>query len=188
MSKFRVTLTLFLCLFGSALFAQKPAPARQVVENAKDQAAQQHKLIFLVFGASWCGPCHDLDTFMAARETRPVLEKYFVLAKLNVAEEAGKHPELNSPGGEELMAKLGGANAKEGIGGVPFLVFLDANGEAIVNSNRPVKGRAGGANIGYPSEPEEIDWFMVMLKRAVPAMTAEESRTIEEWLRKASAR
>jgi thioredoxin-related protein len=187
MSKFRVPLTLFLCLFGSVLFAQKPAPANQVLENAKAQAVQQHKLIFLVFGASWCGPCHDLDTFWAALETRPILEKYFVLAELHVLEQAGRHPELNNPGGEELMAKLGGVSAEGQVGGVPYLVFLDASGKPIVNSNRPIKGKAEGENIGYPSEPEEIDWFMQMLKKAVPTMTADESRMIEEWLRKASA-
>jgi thioredoxin-related protein len=184
MRKFRIALTLFVSLYGCALFAQKPSRADQVFEDAKTQAAQQQKLIFLVFGASWCGPCHMQDTFMTAREIRPILEKYFVLAKLNVEEEVGKHPELNSPGGEELMARLGGVDAKGRIGGVPFLVFLNVSGDPIVNSNRPVKGRAGGMNIGYPSAPEEIDWFMSMLNKAVPTMTADELRSIDKWLRK----
>jgi thiol-disulfide isomerase/thioredoxin len=188
MGKLRVTLTLFLCLLGPVLLAQKPAPADQVFENAKAQAAQQGKLIFLVFGASWCGPCHALDTFMAAGETRPVLEKYFVVAKLNVEENAGKHPERESPGGVDLAVRLGGATGKSRVIDLPFLVFLDAAGNPIVNSIRPVKGNPEGAAIGYPSEPEEIDWFIAMLKKAVPSMTPEESHTIEKWLRKASAK
>jgi thiol-disulfide isomerase/thioredoxin len=188
MRRIRIALTLLVSLYGAALFAQKPVPADQLVENGKVRAAQQGKLIFLVFGASWCGPCHELDTFMEARGTRPVLEKYFVVVKLNVEEKVGKHPELETPGGLELAVKLGGDNDKSGFIGLPFIVFLDAVGKPIVNSIRPVKGHPGGAAIGYPSAPEEIDWFMTMLKKAVPTMTAEESRTIEEWLRKASAK
>jgi thioredoxin-related protein len=188
MSKFRVALALLLCLFGSMLLAQRPTPANQVFEDAKARAAQQQKLIFLVFGASWCGPCHRMDSFLAAPETGQILGKYFVLAKLNVEEKAGKHPELESPGGEDLALKLGGSNAKGRVIGVPFFLFLDANGEPIVDSKRPVEGRPGGANIGYPAKPEEIDWFMTMLKKAVPSMTADESHTIDEWLRRASAK
>jgi thioredoxin-related protein len=187
MRRLRIALALLVSLYACTLLAQKPAPADQVFENAKAQAAHQQELIFLVFGASWCPPCHELDSFMAARQTRPVLEKYFVLAKLNVEEEVGHHPERNSPGGEELMAKLGGADTKGKSVGVPFLVFLDATGAAIVNSNRPVKGRTVGENIGFPSEPEEIDWFMAMLKKATPSMTADELHTIEKWLRNQSA-
>ena len=179
MRKFRIALALLSSLYGCALFAQKPAPADRVLVNTEAQAAQQRKLIFLVFGASWCGPCHMQDAFMAAPETRPILEKYFVPAKLNVEEEVGKHPERNSPGGEELLARLGGKS-----GGVPFLVFLSAGGDPIVNSNRPVKGPSGSMNIGYPSAPEEIDWFVSMLNKAVPTMTADETRTIDSWLKK----
>lgn len=183
MRKFGIGLSLFISFCGCPLFAQKPLPANQIVENARTQAVQQQKLIFLVFGASWCGPCHMQDAFMAAPETRAILEKYFVLAKLNVEEEVGKHPELNNPGGEQLMARLGEADAR-GLEGVPFLTFLDANGDLIVNSNRPIKGEAGGTNVGYPSAPEEIDWFIAMLKKAVPTMTADERSAIDKWLRK----
>jgi len=95
---------------------------------------------------------------------------------------------LESPGGEELDVKFGGADEKGGVTGVPFLVFLDAKGELIVNSNRPVQGHPEGDNIGYPAEPYEIDWFTAMLKKAVPEMTPDESRTIESWLRRASTK
>ena len=88
---------------------------------------------------------------------------------------------LNSPGGDELMAKLGGKD-----GGLPFYAFLDAHGEALVNSLRPGGGNASSANIGYPAKPEEIDWFMAMLRKAVPAMPASDSALLERWLREHS--
>jgi len=188
MSKIRIVLALFVSLYASVLFAQTPASADQVLGNAKAQATQEHKIIFLVFGASWCGPCHQLDDFLADPAMRPVIEKYFVVAKLHVDEKNGKHPELESPGGLDLAGKFGGTNSKGQMNGVPYLVFLSATGEPIVNSNRPVAGTPGGSNIGYPAEPYEIDWFMVMLKKSVPQMSSAESQAIESWLRKASAK
>jgi len=76
----------------------------------------------------------------------------------------------------------------DGPGGLPFFAFLDEHGATIVNSNAPAKLQAGkggfkGGNIGHPNAPEEVDWFMVMLSKAAPAMTAEERGTIEDWLR-----
>jgi thioredoxin-related protein len=111
--------------------AQQRPPAESVLATAKAAAAEQHKDIFLVFGASWCQPCHEMEAFMADRKIRPILEKYFVIADLNIEEERGKHPELNSPGGEKLAEDLGGKG-----GGVPFIVFLDEQGQSLINSNR----------------------------------------------------
>jgi len=187
MGKLWMILTLSVSLFGSVPLGQKPAPASQVLNDAEAQAAKQHKLIFLVFSASWCGPCHQLDSFVTAKEIDPILNKYFVFAKLNVEEKAGKHPELESPGGEDLAAKLGAVDARSRSIGLPFIVFLDATGKLMANSNRPVDGQSRGASIGYPATPEEIDWFMAMLKKAVPSMSAAESHTIEDWLRNVPA-
>jgi len=103
---------------------------------------------------------------------------YFVIARLTVAEELGGNPQLNSPGAEKLILKLGGV-----LGSVPFVAFLDPNGELIINSCRPVKNKADGGNIGYPDEPGEIDWFLSMLKKGAPALTLEDARVIEKLLR-----
>jgi hypothetical protein len=93
-----------------------------------------------------------------------------------VVHEFGEKASLDNPGGQELEARLGGKDA-----GLPFFAFLDGGGGMIVNSIRPA---AGVANIGYPGEPEEIDWFMVMLGKAAPGMPPAESAVIEQWLRK----
>lgn len=92
--------------------------------------------------------------------------------------ENGDQKSLNTPGGDELLAKLGGS------GGVPFFAFVDRQGGMIANSIRPKDpdGKHGG-NIGHPIEPWEIDYFMTMLAKAAPAMTAEERATIEKKLR-----
>ncbi len=173
---------LSLMLSISALAAQQPPSAEQVLAAAKSDAAAQHKPIFLVFGASWCPPCHEMEAFMGDRKIRLILEKYFVLASLHVLEQRGKHPELNSPGSEKLLADFGGESM-----GVPFLVVLDPQGQLLINSNRPVKQKPAGENMGYPAIPVEIDWFLTMLHKTLPDLTEADANTIEAWLRRASS-
>lgn len=171
----------FLLCFSVQAAQQQPS-AEQVLASAKSEAVAEHKPIFLVFGASWCPPCHEMDAFMRDKQIRPILEKYFVLASLHVEEERGKHPELNSPGSEKLLGDFGGESM-----GVPFVVFLDEQGQLLINSNRPVKGKPAGENVGYPALPVEIDWFMTMLRKSVPTLPKADADTIESWLRRASS-
>jgi thioredoxin-related protein len=171
-----------LSLF-SVVPARAQSAAAQVLIDAQTRAAGEHKNIFLIFGASWCGPCHQLDSFMQAPELKTIFEKYFVIAKVHIAEEASKHPERNTPGSDALLQKLTGNDPKNT--GVPFIVFLDGAGKPIVNSDGPVPG-AAPENIGYPVLPEEITWFMEMLKRGAPSMSAAEMDKIYASLKKAA--
>ena len=93
-------------------------------------------------------------------------------ARLDVQEQDAKK-DLDNPGADEAMAKYGGDKA-----GLPFIVFLNEKAEMVVNSLRPQ-----GGNIGHPMEPYEVDWFLAMVKRAVPAMSPEEAKVLENWLR-----
>jgi hypothetical protein len=93
-----------------------------------------------------------------------------------VQEHDDKKP-LNSPGGEEMMKRLGGP------AGLPFFAFLNEQGGMIVNSMAPGKDGKKAENIGHPDAPQEVDWFMEMLGKAAPAMTAAQRDTIENWLR-----
>jgi thiol-disulfide isomerase/thioredoxin len=161
----------------AAVATAEAAPgADRVLADAKAEAAAEHKTIFLTFQASWCEPCHQLDAFMHEPEIGSILKKYFVFASLNVAEEGGKHPELQSPGAEILLLKWGGMSGN--AASIPYMVMLSEKAQPIINSNRPLRGKQHNEGIGYPAAPEEIAWFMVMLKKGAPAMTEEESRKI----------
>jgi hypothetical protein len=96
------------------------------------------------------------------------------MVKLTVLEN-GEKKKLENPGGDKVLAKVGGKGA-----GLPFFAFVDPKGELIVNAKRDGQE---GQNIGYPMAPGEIDWFLVMLKKSAPKMTADQTRIIEEWLR-----
>lgn len=92
-------------------------------------------------------------------------------------QEDGEKKALNTPGGDELMKRLGGP------AGLPFFAFLDVQGMPIVNSIRPGEGGKPGGNIGHPFEPFEVDWFLVMLRKGAPGMTPAETEPLEKWLR-----
>ncbi|HTS65594.1 MAG TPA: hypothetical protein VMH28_26410 [Candidatus Acidoferrales bacterium] len=105
-----------------------------------------------------------------------MIDKYFVVSHVTVEEHEQKAA-LNTPDGAELLKSLGGADM------VPFFAFLAPSGSTIVTSDAPAKDGKKGGNIGHPYEPQEVDWFLVMLDKAAPRMTAEEKGAIEKFLR-----
>jgi len=169
-------------LLGVALLhAQAGAPARpsadSLLNGAQAQAASSQRAVFVIFHASWCGWCRRLDAFLEDPAIKPVIDKYFVKVYFTVQEHEGKQ-DLNTAGGDELLAKLGGIKQ-----GLPFFAFLDSQGKMLVNTIRlDADGKPLGS-IGHPYKPYEVDWFLVMLNKAAPAMTAGEKAAIEHYLR-----
>jgi thiol-disulfide isomerase/thioredoxin len=164
-------------LLGAVLaHAQSPPSADSLLDQAKTQAAPDHRAIFAIFHASWCGWCRKLDSFLESAEIKPVVDKYFVTVHFTVQESADKKA-LENPGGDEFMKAVGGP------AGLPFFAFLDSKGALIVNSLRPGEAGKSPENIGHPDKPEEVDWFMTMVNKAAPRMTREEAGTLEKYLR-----
>jgi len=165
------TLPLLTALLLTSTLARAETPsADHVLALAKAKATAEHKALFVHFGASWCVWCRRLDAFLERPDVQPAFEKYFIPVKLVVQEKA-QNKALENAGGEDYLKRWGGP------AGLPYSAFLDAKGDLIVNS------KFHGENIGYPGEPQDIDWFIQMMKKAAPKMQEADLKVIETALR-----
>jgi hypothetical protein len=117
------------------------------------------------------------EHFVADPTIAPIMNKAFVIERLDVGELPTDTRHHDTPGAVALRADLGGATA-----GYPYIIMLDPAGHPIVNSLRPDPKTPGGNNIGYPAIPIEIDWFMHMLQKAAPTLTPQDTAAIHTWL------
>jgi len=166
--------------------SQKPPKADDVLQQAQGKAVDQNKSIFLIFGASWCEACHQLDRFLAAPEVMTIFDKYFIIAKVSFGEAAAGHPDLDNPGSDDLITKYGGLPPGGGQVALPFIAVVDPKGKLIVNSKVPGQNHAKGADADFATDPEETRLFLSMLKKGAPALTDDETRKIQEALRQAA--
>lgn len=166
---------------ASLSMAQSMPSANEVFQGALSKAKSGQKAVFVSFHASWCGWCHKLEDFLAIPEVKSIWNKRVETVWLTVLESQDKK-NLENPGAEELLAKLGGKDQ-----GIPYFAFYDSKGKMLVTSNRPADSKIAkdkGGNTGYPAAPEEINWFIHMLEVGVKNMTAAERSTIKSLLEK----
>jgi thiol-disulfide isomerase/thioredoxin len=135
--------------------AAKPVAAADVLAAAMATAKQQDKRVFLHFGAPWCGWCHRLEDWAAQPEIAALLAKDFVDVKVDNDRMTG--------GKEMFEAQRAAAGVKDG--GIPWFVFLAADGTLVAHSTGP-KG-----NAGFPYEPDEVAHFVAMLRAARKRLT-----------------
>jgi thioredoxin-related protein len=142
--------------------------AETVFNDALSKAKSEDKMVFLHFGAPWCGWCHHLDAFLARPEMAAILGKDYVDVKIDVD---------RMTGGKDLDAKF----RKAGAGGIPWFAFLDAQGKVLATSDGPA------GNIGYPAKPEEIDHFISMIRKTAHRIEPAQIDTIRKTLTEAYA-
>jgi thiol-disulfide isomerase/thioredoxin len=152
--------------------------ASAILQRAETEARARHKNILLDFGASWCANCRLYDRFLNDPQMHPLLSRAFVFISMDTGERPTDARHADTPGGVAFEDSIGGKEA-----GWPFLVMLDANGNPIVDSNRPdPKSTMGKSNVGYPAAPEEVDWFVEMLRRGAPSLSPQELASVHAWL------
>ena len=146
--------------------------ARTIMDQAKKQAAREHKDILVKFSGSWCGPCHLWDVVLADPPVKAIVDPRFVIVDLDAAENAGDTKHQETPGAQAYMASLG----NKGIS-LPFVAVLRSSGRLVFNSIRPPHGSDQGGLIGYP-EDAELDWFIGQLHASQSSMSEADLATI----------
>ena len=147
--------------------------AGELLKQAKTKADSEKKNLFVVFGASWCSWCKKLDAYVHNPSIQPVLDKYVVYVHLDVMENEARK-DLENPGGEQEMDRLGGKGA-----GLPFFAFTNPKGETLITSIRPKDAKWEGGNVGFPGTGDELEWFIAMVKKAAPRITEAEITTLK---------
>jgi len=148
-SKILVLFALFVIQMN---FAQEKADV--VLNKALSQAKAENKNVLLIFHASWCGWCKLMEKNMNLPTTRPLFDKNYVTAYIDV-QERGEKKSLENPGGQELMNKYKGETA-----GLPFWLMINPKGEVLADSFDDK-----GENIGSPASKEEVAFFLAKLEK-----------------------
>lgn len=152
-----------LLLIAATGFAQPTAPsANDVLKDAMNRAGKEHKNVFIIFHASWCGWCHRMDSIMNSAECRKFFTDNYVVEHLTVMESKDKK-NLENAGGEEVLKKYNGEKQ-----GIPFWLVFDANGKLLADCQmRPDSAGLDtrGENTGCPATKEEVAHFINVLKK-----------------------
>ncbi|ODA28508.1 hypothetical protein A6X21_12410 [Planctopirus hydrillae] len=132
--------------------ALDPSDAQQMLDSALAQAKQENKRVFVIEGATWCGPCWKLNSFLDTQKI--LLEKDYILLKLD----------QRLSGTEAVMNNL-----RQGAeSGIPWYAVLDHDGQPMTSSLRE------GHNIGFPSDKDGYSHFIDMLDQTRQRLTPED--------------
>jgi hypothetical protein len=128
----------------------RPLPdAAQLLTDAIAKAKQEDKRIFVQVSGPRCGWCFVLSRFLD--DHHDLVDKEFVLLKLDSRYQHGQ--------------SIIGRFRPNQTGGIPWMVFLDPDGNPLITSDGP------DGNIGYPAEPAEKVHFEKMLRASARHLT-----------------
>lgn len=172
----RLIFILLASFFFSATFGQVPS-ASKIMNQARTEASASGKNIFIIFHASWCIWCHRMDSAMNEPEMKPLFEKNYIIKHLTVLESDNKK-NLENPGAEEMLNEYHGKDQ-----GIPFWLIFDKNGKLLADSRIPNPDGSGGSNTGCPAQPDEVAYFIKVLKNTSSLKDLELNRIKTRFLR-----
>lgn len=138
--------------------------ARELLEQALQQARQQNKRVIVQATATWCGPCRRLSLYLD-RE-RKLWERDYIWIKMD----------YRWTGAYKLMEDM--RNGAQG--GIPWCAILDADGKILATSNND---KDEGKNIGFPGTPGDCEHFRSMLEKTAIRLNAMEINKLIEALK-----
>jgi thioredoxin-related protein len=160
----------FVLLFSIAAKAQDPPLSTdEILKDAYQVAAKEHKNVFIIFHASWCGWCHRMDKSMNDETCKKFFEDNFVIRHLVVDESTDKK-NLENPGADELRKKYYGDGQ-----GIPFWLVFDKDGKLLADSKIRAEGAGPetGQNTGCPASANEVEYFISVLEKTANLNSAQ---------------
>ncbi len=133
--------------------AQTPSAA-EVLKPVYATAATENRNVLLIFHASWCGGCKEMDASLADSSIKESIAKNYEIAHLTVYESDAKK-NLENAGALKLLTDLGG-NDK----GLPYWFIMDAQGNKLADADHKP-----GENTGCPANETEVNYFIGILKK-----------------------
>jgi thiol:disulfide interchange protein len=98
-------------------------PAQRIVDeqSAFDKARAEHKGVMIVFEATWCNPCLELDKNMRDAQVAPLVDASFVPLTLDVSNGTDRDAAVQDKYGAKTL---------------PHIVFAATNGEVVGRVDR----------------------------------------------------
>lgn len=141
--------------------ADRMETAEAALAEYRGLAASHGKGVLILFHASWCSLCPYMARLMSNAAVTNVIGSRFDLLLMRALEQRPAQRALEFRGADALYNRFAPPNT-----GMPYLVFLDVAGATVATS------ATMGGNIGYPTEPFELDGFDTMLRTVAPDVTA----------------
>jgi hypothetical protein len=130
-----------------------PRDAPRLLSEARRDAKESGRRVWLVHGGPRCGPCFLLARWMA--DHHQVLAKDYVIVKL-------------MDGVDDRVTDVFGDLPEKPGDGVPWFAITEPDGTVLATSSGPL------GNIGFPSSVEGIRHFRQMLDRSARRLTTDE--------------
>lgn len=152
-------------------------PANLLLTRAKAKAKGEKKSVFVVIGATWCQPCHELEERFAKAPIKDLLRPSYEVVRLKILPRKGRPDEVN-PGALELYHKWSDNTNP----GVPFYVVLDMKGKVLATSQVAMDD---GSKVNLPGVTGEAgDHLLGVLRKTARQTPKPALDTYERWLQK----